>query len=192
MRSGELVIPVGPPGAGKTSWTSARFPVSQVVSLDAYRGMIADDQGDQAATPAALAVRDIILEQRLKRGLPTVVDSTNCRPGYRVPMLEVAGCYSRPTVAVLFHTTFAECLRRQGLRDRQVPADVIERMFAAVAVSWRDLSREVDCVVHVAPAGTSAYRVGDLPGTGGRPGWLDAIPVVPDVTFLPWEPPYAR
>lgn len=192
MPSGELVIPVGPPGAGKTSWTSARFPASQIMSLDVYRGMCTDDVGDQSATPVALSLRDIVLEERLRRGLATVADATNVRRQYRLPLIQAAAFHCRPTVAVLFHTALAECLRRQGLRDRQVPEEVIRRMFADVGAYWGSLAREVDCVVHVAPAGTSAYRVGDLPGTGARPAWLDIIPVVPDVSFLPWEPPYAR
>ena len=57
----------------------------QVVSSDFCRGLVADDQNDQAATPDAFDVLQYIVGTRLRRGLLTVVDATNVqrRPARR-------------------------------------------------------------------------------------------------------------
>ena len=48
-----------------------------MISSDFCRGLVADDENDQSATPDAFDVLHYIVGTRLRRGLLTVVDATN-------------------------------------------------------------------------------------------------------------------
>jgi len=47
-----LVVLVGASGSGKSTFARRHFRPTQVLSSDFCRGLVADDQDDQAATPA--------------------------------------------------------------------------------------------------------------------------------------------
>ncbi|WP_235437514.1 AAA family ATPase [Micromonospora sp. RV43] len=72
----QLVVLIGAAGAGKSTWAAARYRPSQVVSLDALRAVVADDECDQDATADAVALLMTIVNARLSRRLTTVVDAT--------------------------------------------------------------------------------------------------------------------
>ena len=42
-----LVVLVGASGSGKSTWAEARYRREEIVSSDACRGMVADDENDQ-------------------------------------------------------------------------------------------------------------------------------------------------
>ena len=65
-----LVVLVGISGSGKSSFVRKHFRPTQVLSSDACRGMVADDENDQAATPAAFEVLHHIAGVRLRAGRP--------------------------------------------------------------------------------------------------------------------------
>ena len=49
-----LVVLIGPSGSGKSTFARRCFRPTEVVSSDACRALVADDETDQAATPARL------------------------------------------------------------------------------------------------------------------------------------------
>ncbi len=49
-----LVVLVGPSGAGKSSFARRHFKPTEVVSSDFCRGIVDDDENDQAATRMAV------------------------------------------------------------------------------------------------------------------------------------------
>ncbi|MDX2565022.1 ATP-binding protein [Streptomyces sp. TX20-6-3] len=138
-----LVVLIGASGAGKS--TLARtWPASQVLSLDALRGTVGDDPGDQAATADAADVLKLILERRMARRLNTVVDATNVEEAIRVGLVMTAKKYGVPTVAVVVSTPLSLCLQRQHPRpaNRRVPDDVVRRQHEAMTFSHQNLTRE--------------------------------------------------
>ena len=48
-----LVVLIGTTGAGKSTFARKHFLPTQVVSSDVCRGLVADDENDQAASPDA-------------------------------------------------------------------------------------------------------------------------------------------
>lgn len=147
-KRGALVILVGPPGAGKTSWLNAGpFTRYQQVSLDDFRGWLTDDVSDMSADRDAVGIRETVVRARLSRGLLTVVDATNARAKYRAELVAVAREFGSFTVAVVFDVDLEECIRRQQLRGRKVPRDVTTRMDETIRAERPGLASEVDTVV---------------------------------------------
>ena len=85
-----LVVLVGISGSGKSSFARRHFRPTQVLSSDACRGMVADDENDQAATPAAFDVLHYIAATRLRAGRLTVVDATNVKREDRAKLVQLA------------------------------------------------------------------------------------------------------
>ena len=83
-----LVVLIGPSGAGKSSFASTHFKATETISSDFCRGLVADDENDQAASNDAFAVLHYIAARRLASGRLTVIDATNVQPEARKPLVE--------------------------------------------------------------------------------------------------------
>jgi hypothetical protein len=90
-----LVVLIGPSGSGKSTFARKHFLPSEVLSSDACRGMVSDDENNQAVTNEAFALLHYIAAQRLALGRLTVIDATNVQPEARKPLVELARKYHR-------------------------------------------------------------------------------------------------
>src|SRR5919198_2062741 len=97
-----LVVLIGASGAGKSTFARKHFRPTEVLSSDACRGLVADDENDQSATQDAFAVLHFIAAKRLAAGRRTVVDATNVQPTARKPLVELARGYHVIPVAIVF------------------------------------------------------------------------------------------
>ena len=128
LPQGALVVLIGPSGSGKSTFARQHFKPTEVVSSDACRALVADDEADQSATPAAFAVLHCIVEQRLRAGRRTVVDATNVQAKARKPLLDLARRYRRPAVAIVFDLRAETCKEHnRGRTDRVVADFVVDR-----------------------------------------------------------------
>src|SRR5262249_55778594 len=96
-----LVVLVGPSGAGKSTFARRHFKPTEVLSSDFCRGLVCDDENDQAATNDAFAVLHFVAARRLAAGRLTVVDATSVRPEDRKPLVMLARQYHSLPVAVV-------------------------------------------------------------------------------------------
>jgi protein phosphatase len=123
-----LVVMVGAAGAGKTTFAARHFRPTEILSSDAYRGLIAGDESDQAATRAAFGRLHRELERRLADRLLTVVDATNVERSARQALLVRAGAAGLPAIAIVLDlppaTVFA---RNAGRSSRIVDELVVQR-----------------------------------------------------------------
>ncbi|MBO0686808.1 MAG: AAA family ATPase, partial [Candidatus Dormibacteraeota bacterium] len=129
-----LVLLVGPAGSGKSTFARAHFGPTQVVSSDFCRALVADEEDDQSASPAAFEVLYLVVRHRLRRRRLTVVDATNVDPVQRRQLLRLARAPGTPVVAVVFDLPEEVCVERDGGRPgRSVGPAVIhaqrERML---------------------------------------------------------------
>src|SRR4028118_440369 len=85
-----LVVLVGAPGSGKSTFARAHFKPTEVLWSDACRGWVSDDETDQAATSDAFDVLHFIARKRLARGNLTVIDATNVQAEARKPLVALA------------------------------------------------------------------------------------------------------
>ena len=95
-----LVLLVGVSGSGKSTFGRKHFRPTEVISSDFCRGLVADDENDQSATPEAFELLHYIVGKRLKAGRLTVVDATNVQPDARRgwwPWPRSTTCCRRPS-----------------------------------------------------------------------------------------------
>jgi predicted kinase len=95
-----LVVLIGPSGCGKSSFGRQHFLPTEVVSSDACRGLVSDNENDQSATNDAFDLLHAIVRKRLGRGKLTVIDATNVQPEARKSLVELAREYHFLPVAV--------------------------------------------------------------------------------------------
>lgn len=145
-----LVLLVGPTSSGKSTFARAHFARTEVVSSDACRAAVSDDENDQSATDAAFAVLHLIVAKRLERPRLTVVDATNVRPSARAPLLELARRCHLPTAVIVLDLPEAVCEARRAARgDRDADADVLARQREQLHRGLDALAAEGHAALHV-------------------------------------------
>lgn len=145
-----LVVLVGVSGSGKSTFASAHFKPTEVVSSDFCRGLVADDENDQSATPDAFDVLHYIVGTRLRRGLLTVVDATNVQQQSRASLVKLAKSHDVLVDAIVIDVPEAVAIERNEQRpDRDFGTRVVSRQHRDLQRSLRRLSKEGFRRVHV-------------------------------------------
>lgn len=146
-----LVVLVGTTGSGKSTFARRHFLPTQIVSSDVCRGLVADDENDQSATPDAFDVLHYIVGKRLAAGRLTVIDATNVRSESRRSLIGLAREHDVLPVAIVLDVPEGECARRNAQRpDRAgMPGHVIPRQRRELRRSLKSLEREGFRKVHV-------------------------------------------
>ncbi|GDY31653.1 hypothetical protein GTS_32860 [Gandjariella thermophila] len=145
-----LVVLVGVSGSGKSSFAAKHFGRYEVISSDFCRGLVADDENDQSATPAAFEVLHLIAGRRLAAGRLTVVDATNVQQDARRQLVDLARAHDVLPVAIVLDVPEDVCVARNAARaDRDFGAGVVRRQHGQLRRSLRGLAREGFRVVHV-------------------------------------------
>lgn len=98
-----LVVLIGPSGSGKSNFARRHFKPTEVISSDYCRGLVSDDENDQAATTVAFEVLHFIASKRLAAGKLTVIDATSVQPEARKPLVALAREYHCLPVAIVFN-----------------------------------------------------------------------------------------
>lgn len=145
-----LVVLVGVSGSGKSTFASKHFKPTEVVSSDFCRGLVADDENDQSATPDAFDVLHYIAGTRLRRGLLTVVDATNVQQAARASLVQLAKSHDVLVDAIVLDVPEAIAMERNKTRpDRDFGKHVVARQHRDLKRSLRRLQKEGFRRVHV-------------------------------------------
>jgi len=138
-----LVVLIGPSGSGKSTFARKHFLRTEVLSSDYCRGLVSDDENDQAATNDAFSVLHFIAAKRLALGKLTVVDATNVQPEARKPLVELARQYHCLPVAIVLNPSERVCRERnEGRADRNFGPHVVVQQRSQLRRSLRGLGRE--------------------------------------------------
>src|SRR5918998_326555 len=138
-----LVVLIGPSGCGKSTFAHKHFKPTEVLSSDFCRGLVSDDENDQAATKDAFEVLHFIASKRLAAGRLTVIDATNVQPEARKPLIALAREYHVLPVAVVLDLPERVCHERNRVRpDRDFGPHVVCSHVQQLHRSLRGLERE--------------------------------------------------
>jgi predicted kinase len=121
-----IVLLVGLPGSGKSSWAKGK---EGVLSSDALRELLIDDATNQNIHARVFRVLRDLLKHRLELRRPvSYVDATNLTPYERRPYIKLADLFDAEIEAVFFDVAVKECIRRNRDRERVVPEEAIQKM----------------------------------------------------------------
>jgi protein phosphatase len=133
-----LVLLIGASGSGKSTFARKHFKSTEIVSSDALRAVVSDDEADQSASGDAFQLLRLITTKRLRRGKLTVIDATNVQAKARKSLLALASA-----IAIVFDLPLETCLARNRSRPgRQIGPEVVEKQVADLASSLPKLTKE--------------------------------------------------
>ena len=145
-----LVVLVGISGSGKSTFARAHFRPTEVLSSDFCRGLVSDDENDQAATADAFDVLNFIAGKRLAAGRLTVIDATSVQPAARQSLIALARQHHVLAVAIVLDLPEGTCATRNAARpDRPFGRRVLHQQHDQLRRGLRGLRREGFHRVHV-------------------------------------------
>jgi predicted kinase len=124
---GVVVLAIGLPGSGKSTWFKRRGAVP--LSSDVIRSMLFDDVTEQRFQDLVFSTLRSLLRARLvaRMGL-NYVDATNLSPHDRRGWIKMAHDFGYEVQAVFFDVPTEVCMERNARRNRVVPEEVMQRM----------------------------------------------------------------
>ena len=124
---GYVVLAIGLPGSGKTTWYKRRGVTP--LSSDLLRSILFDDITEQRYQGLVFSTLRSLLRARLIAKMPwNYVDATNLSPHERKQWIKMAKSFGYEVQAVFFDVPLAVCLERNAKRDRQVSDEVMHKM----------------------------------------------------------------
>ena len=124
---GVVVLTIGLPGSGKTTWFKRRDVIP--LSSDTLRQLLFDNETEQRYQGLVFSTLRSLLRARLIAKRPmNYVDATNLSPHERRQWIKMARGFGYEVHAVFFDVPLELCLERNRKRNRQVTEDVMRQM----------------------------------------------------------------
>lgn len=126
---GAVVLAIGLPGSGKSSWFK-RHNI-RPLSSDLLRELLFDDAEEQRFQDLVFSNLRSMLKARLIARRPmSYVDATNLTPHDRSSWIKLAKDYGYEVHGVFFDVPLEVCMERHLRRSRMVSEDVMRKMAA--------------------------------------------------------------
>ena len=124
---GFVVLTIGLPGSGKTTWFKRR--AVQPLSSDMLRTILFDNITEQRYQGLVFSTLRSLLRARLIAKMPwNYVDATNLSPHERRQWIKMAKSFGYDVHAVFFDVPFEVCMERNRRRERMVADEVMQKM----------------------------------------------------------------
>ena len=149
---GYVVLAIGMPGSGKTTWFRRRGVTP--LSSDLLRNILFDDVEEQRYQGLVFSTLRSLLRARLIARMPwNYVDATNLSTHERRQWIKMAKSFGYEVQAVFFDVPLEVCLERNSKRDRSVSEDVMRKMAEKLKPPVFEEGFEKITVVRVKSAG---------------------------------------
>jgi len=141
-----LVILVGPPASGKSTWGKKFAQENNLtyVSTDAIRAEIGTGEGDQSVSRAAFGIARNRVSSALGAGKSAMIDATCVSRKARKDWINLGRGHGSFIIAVTFEVSREELLKRDTARERHVGPEIIDRFLHKYE---RPTDQEVDRVI---------------------------------------------
>jgi predicted kinase len=124
---GFVVLAIGLPGSGKTTWFKRRGVTP--LSSDMLRSILFDDITEQRYQGLVFSTLRSLLRARLIAKMPwNYVDATNLSSHERRQWIKMARSFGYDVQAVFFDVPFAVCMERNRRRERTVNEETMQKM----------------------------------------------------------------
>ena len=149
---GSVVLAIGLPGSGKTTWFGRRGITP--LSSDLLRNILFDDVEEQRYQGLVFSTLRSLLRARLIAKMPmNYVDATNLSTHERRQWIKMAKSFGYEVQAVFFDVPLEVCLQRNRSRDRMVSEEVMRKMAEKLKPPLFEEGFEKITVVRVKSAG---------------------------------------
>jgi len=124
---GYVVLTIGLPGSGKTTWFKRRGVTP--LSSDMLRSILFDDITEQRYQGLVFSTLRSLLRARLIAKMPwNYVDATNLSPHERRQWIKMARSFGYEVQAVFFDVPLEVCMERNRRRERTVSDETMQKM----------------------------------------------------------------
>ena len=124
---GYVVLAIGLPGSGKTTWFKRRGVTP--LSSDMLRSILFDDITEQRYQGLVFSTLRSLLRARLIAKMPwNYVDATNLSAHERRQWIKMAKSFGYEAQGVFFDVPLEVCMERNSRRERTVSDDVMRKM----------------------------------------------------------------
>jgi len=125
----EIVMLVGLPGSGKSTYAEMHSTEYVVHSSDRIRKELLGDINDQTNNEKVFQELHRRIREDLKAGKKVMYDATNIKFKRRMAFLRELKDIDCKKTALIFATPYETCLRQNWMRERKVPDEVLDRMY---------------------------------------------------------------
>ena len=133
MKKPTLTMLVGLPGSGKSTYVKENFLEENIFSSDAIREELFGSDNNKVNTPEnnqkVFTELHKRIKERLKSGQNAVYDATNINCKRRMAFLRELKNIPCKKYCVIIATPYEQCLINNKNRERNVPNEVIKRMY---------------------------------------------------------------
>ena len=138
-----LVALVGASSSGKSTFAKKHFKPTEILSSDFFRGLVSDDETDQAITADAFEALYSIARLRLKNMKLTVIDATNIQREARKKIIDCAKEYDCHAAAIVLNLP-EEVLRERNKNrtDRDLNSRIIGRQTIELRQIQKNLKKD--------------------------------------------------
>lgn len=128
-----LEIMIGLPSSGKSTWAKKiinnRNWKHNIISTDEIRKEITGSEMSQDKNTEVFDIAYNRIIDSLKDNVDVIFDATNINYKKRMDIINRFKKYTDDIDAIMIATPYEECIERNKKRERQVPEDVIKRMY---------------------------------------------------------------
>lgn len=127
----KLFMMIGIPASGKTSLAEqiVKSEGAEIVSSDNIRKELYGDESIQGDSNKVFKIVENRIINGLKNNKNMIYDATNINYKRRMTFLQKIRKLKVEKIAIMVATPYEQCLIRNSQRERQVPEEVIKRMY---------------------------------------------------------------